>query len=329
MLVLGVAEQKQLLTMKECVDAVSTALSEYSKGNAISPERIFLPVPSAEGTSIFMPSLVDSCGSVGLKFVSIFPNNKKVGKKTLNGIFVLADSQTGEPLAMLEASYLTALRTGAASGLATKLLSRENSKVLAVIGTGAQAWGIVRAIMAVRDIQEIRLFNRNHTKAELFADELRQDFGEACPNISIFHTANQAIEGADVIATATNSSTPVFSKEYVLPGVHINAVGAFRPHMQEIPSELVQSANKIVVESREGAMDEAGDLLIPIAEGLITLEDIYAEIGEIVNGDKAAREDQTEITLFKSVGLAAMDVIVAKAMYERAQQMSMGQRVTL
>lgn len=329
MLVLSVKEQQQLLSMKESVEAVAIALSEYSKGNAQTPERIFLPVPSAEGTSIFMPSLVEPANGLGVKFVSIFPENKRIGKKTLYGVFILSDVQTGEPLALLEASYLTALRTGAASGLATQYLSRENSKVLAMIGTGAQAWGIVRAVLAVRPIERIHLFNRNLSKAEEFAEETKQEFGSLCPEILIMPEADRAVEGADIVATATNSATPVFSEGSLNSGVHINAVGAFRPHMQEIPTKVVLASSKIAVESRTGALEEAGDLLIPMREGLMTPDDIYAELGDFVNGTKNGRVSENEITLFKSVGLAAMDVVVARWMYERALERKVGQVVML
>lgn len=329
MLVLSAKDQQQLLTMKESIEAVAIALSEYSKGNAPSPERIFLPVPSAEGTSIFMPSLVEPAKGLGVKFVSIFPENKKIGKKTLYGVFILSDVQTGEPLALLEASYLTALRTGAASGLATKYLSRQNAKVLAMIGTGAQAWGMVRAILAVRPIERIHLFNRNPARAKEFAEEIKQDLGSLCPEILIMPEADRAVEGADIISTATNSATPVFSERSLNSGVHINAVGAFRPHMQEIPTRVVQASSKIVVESRTGALEETGDLLIPIQEGFMTADDIYAELGDIVNGRKNGRERENEMTLFKSVGLAAMDVVVARWMHERAVERKMGQVVTI
>lgn len=328
MIVLSANEQQQLLTMNMAIEAVATALRAHSQGEAVTPMRTYIPVPKDKGTSIFMPSLVTSTESLGIKFVSVFPHNNKKGKKAIYGVFILANAETGEPLAMLEASYLTVIRTGAACGLATRYLSREKARVLAMIGTGAQARGIVKAVMAVREIERVHLYNRSILKAKSFAHELREEFGSNAPHIIVMDNADQAVEGADIIATASNSHSPVFSGHRIQSGVHINAVGSFKPDMQEIPSEIVQSS-KIVVESRAGALEETGDLIIPIQNGMITPEDIYAEMGELVSGLKEGRVNENEMTLFKSVGLAAMDVVVAHMMYKLALERKMGQIVQL
>lgn len=330
MLFLKASEQRQIFMMEEAIEAVGIALREYSSQRAITPVRTFIPVEKENGTSIFMPSLVQATGSLGFKFVSVFPNNKHKNKKTINGIMVLAHIETGEPLALLEASYLTVLRTGAASGLATKLLSREDSKVLSVIGTGAQSRGIIEGVLTVRPmIEEIRLYNRSKAKAHVLAEELIRQYGHERFHISVFNDADRAVHGSTIVITATNSPEPVFSDAAIEPGVHVNAVGSYLPTMQELPTRLMKIADKIVVESREAALEETGDLLIPIKQGEFHPEQIYGEIGEILSGMKQGRERQDEITVFESVGLATMDVVLAKFIYDLAVQAGVGQHVRL
>jgi len=328
MLVINEKDQKELLSMEEAIEAVSKALSEFSQRRAISPVRHAIPVSKSNGTSLFMPSLVEATGSLGIKFVSVFPGNKELGKKTIYGLMVLADVATGEPLAVMDASYLTVLRTGAASGLATKLLARKDAKIAAVIGTGAQSRGLIQAILAVRPVEELRLFNRSAQKALELANEIAEQYGKDRLFVRAVNSPEEAVKGADILVTATNSAAPVFPGECVDQGIHVNAVGSFRPEMQELPSLLVAKADKVVVESKEAALEESGDLLVPIREGLFSADDIFAELGEIASGDKPGREREEEITVFKSVGLAAMDVVVAKAMYDKAVSAGVGQIVS-
>lgn len=329
MLVLSAENQQHLLTMLEAIDSVGVALGEFSAHRAITPIRMSIPVTKGNGTSLFMPSIVEATDSLGVKFVSVFPDNKLQGKKTIYGVMMLADVMTGQPLALLEASYLTVLRTGAVAGLATRYLSQQKAKTLSMIGTGAQARGLLGAIQAVRPIERIHLYNRTEGKAHEFAREIAEHSAAAGVEVRVFHTADQALAGTDIVVTATNASKPVFSAESVEPGVHLNAIGSFRPTMQELPTEIMTKAAKIVVEAREAALEETGDLIIPIEQGAITSDSLYAELGEIVNGDKMGRESDAEITVFKSVGLAAMDVVIAKALYDRALQLGVGQRVSL
>ncbi len=329
MLVLGSEDQKRVLTMREAIDAVGLALSEMSAGSAKTPVRTSLPVPKAKGTALFMPSLVESVGGLGLKFVSVFPLNKQLGKETIQGVMVLADINTAEPLALLEASYLTALRTGAASGLAVKYLARKDAKVLGVIGTGAQSKYVIAAVREVRSIKEIRLYNRSLEKAEQLASELSRQADEPSIKVIVVHDANDAVVDADIVVTTTNSSAPVFNAAALKQGAHVNAVGSFRPDMQEIPTDIFRKNPKVVVESRKAAFEETGDLLVPMRQGLFSPERLHAELGDIVRGIKAGRENEKEITVFKSVGVAAMDVVVGKILYERAAELGIGQKVIL
>jgi ornithine cyclodeaminase len=329
MLIINEEIQKKAISMKEVMDGVAIALKEYSDGRSVTPIRTAISTSKTNGTALFMPSLVEEASSLGVKFVSVFPDNKQKNKKTINGVMILADVNTGEPLCLLEASYLTVLRTGAATGLATHYLASPVASILCVIGTGRQARGLVDAVLCVRSISEIRLTNRSPEKAHQLATELKNHYKDCCPTIRVLENANEAACGAHIIVTATNSQTPVLAPESIAPGTHINGVGSFRPTMQEIPTGIVEASSKVVVESREAALEETGDLMIPIKQGLFHPHDLYGELGELLKGTKAGRESKEEITFFKSVGLAAMDVVVAKAIYDKVVQAGLGEKVFL
>ncbi|MEF7556602.1 ornithine cyclodeaminase family protein [Bacillus thuringiensis] len=323
MLVISANEQKNLVNMNEVIAYAALALQEFSTERTITPIRTSLSFANEQNTALIMPSVAEGLEALGLKVVTVVPENKKIGKKTINGIVMLSDFQTGEPLAILEGSYLTMIRTGALSGVATKHLARYNAKTLCIIGTGEQAKGIAEAVFTVRDIEKVMLYNRTEEKAYAFAQYIQEKFNKPA---YVHANANEAISEADIIGTTTNASTPVFS-EKLQKGVHINAVGSFRPSMQELPSHAIANANKVVVESKEAALEETGDLQVPIQEGLFKASDIHAELGQIISGEKAGRENDEEITIFKSVGLAVVDIIVAKYLYERAVELGVGSRI--
>ncbi|EJR02861.1 ornithine cyclodeaminase family protein [Bacillus cereus] len=325
MLVISANEQRNLVNMNEVIEYAALALKEFSAERTITPIRGSLPFANEQNTALIMPSVAEGLGALGLKVVMVAPHNKEIGKKTINGIVMLSDFQTGEPLALLEGSYLTMIRTGALSGVATKHLARHNAKNLCIIGTGEQAKGIAEAVLAVRDIEKIILYNRTEETAYAFAQYIQEKFNKPA---YVYSNANEAISEADIIVTTTNASTPVFT-ETLQKGVHINAVGSFRPSMQELPSHAIANANKVVVESKEAALEETGDLQVPIKEGLFEASDIHAELGQIISGEKAGRENDEEITIFKSVGLAVVDIIVAKYLYEKAVERGVGTAIQL
>ncbi|MED1170734.1 ornithine cyclodeaminase family protein [Bacillus inaquosorum] len=324
MLIINADEQKKLVDMNEIIEYAAVALKEFSAERTITPIRAALSFHNDQNTSLIMPSVAEKLSSVGVKIVNVAADNQKLGKKTINGVVMLSDFKTGEPLALLEGSYLTMVRTGALSGAATKYLSREDSKNLCIIGTGEQAKGLVEAVLAVRDIQEIFLYNRTEKRAHEFAEYIRKTFNKC---VEVYSDADMAVREADIIVTATNSSTPVFS-ERLKPGVHINAVGSFRPTMQELPSHVISSADKVVVESKEAALEETGDFQVPINEGIFNASDIYGELGQLIEEGKGRTGDK-EITLFKSVGLAAVDIVIAKYFYKKAVENKMGTSIQL
>ncbi|MEK5230778.1 ornithine cyclodeaminase family protein [Lysinibacillus sp. FSL K6-0232] len=325
MLVISAEEQRALVDIHEVMGCVEEALKEFSAQRTITPIRASLPFSNAQNTALIMPSVAEELKSVGLKVVMVAPNNTKSGKKTINGVVMLSDFDTGEPVALLEGSFLTMVRTGALSGVATKYLARQDAKKLCVIGTGEQAKGLVKAILAVRDIEEVFLYNRTAEKAHEFAAYIRNQFdipAQVCAD------SNEAVRHADILVTTTSSSVPVFS-ELLKPGVHVNAVGSFRPTMQELPSSAIACADKVVVESTEAALEETGDLLSPINEGVFQASEIFGELGQIVAGELNGRANNEEITIFESVGLAVVDIVVAKYFYEKAIQHKMGTSITL
>ncbi|MFQ3726941.1 ornithine cyclodeaminase family protein [Staphylococcus equorum] len=313
MLFISAEEQAQLLDMSEIVEAVAESLRAYSEGKTDTPLRYSLPF-NEDNRYLVMPALSDELKIVGLKTVTVAPNNTKIGKKIIVGSVILSDYETGETLAVLEGSYLTKIRTGAISGVATKYLAREDAKTLCVIGTGDQAEGLIKAVLAIRQIDRIQFYNRTYEKAVTFAEEVQSEY----PNLdlAVFDNVDEAIEDADVIVTATNASEPVFHKR-LAPGVHLNAVGSFKPDMQELPSQTIADADKVVVEAVEAAMEETGDLIKPVAEGVFKADGLYGELGNIVSAKLEGRLSEDEITIFKSVGVAIVDIVVANYFYQK------------
>jgi ornithine cyclodeaminase len=322
--ILSQTDVRCALTMPEAIEVVKGAFRQLSSGEATVPLRT--PISSQAGITLLMSAYLQASDALGVKVVSVYPDNASRNLPTVTALVVILDAQTGQPLAVLEGTHLTALRTGAASGAATDLLARREASVLAVFGAGAQARPQVEAACCVRDLREIRLFSRTRQSAETFAVELASRHPDVA--VVMASSPSQAIRGADVVIAATNSSTPVFNGHDLAPGVHVNAIGSFRPDMQEVDEITVRRA-KVVVDQREAALSESGDLVIPIQKGIITRQHVHAELGEIIGGAKCGRESDEEITLFKSVGNAAQDVAVARAVLQVAEAQKMGARVSL
>lgn len=307
-------EQEELLDMKDIIDAVAESLKAYSEGKTNTPLRYSLPF-NEDNRYLVMPALSDELKIVGLKTVTVAPNNTKIGKNTIVGSVILSDYETGETLAVLEGSYLTKIRTGAISGVATRYLARENAKTLCVIGAGDQAQGLIEAVLAVRDIERIQFYNRTYDKAVNFSKQIEKDHEHL--NLVVCDDVETAIADADIIVTATNAQTPVF-KQRLAQGVHVNAVGSFKPDMQELPSQAIVDADKVVVEAVEAALEETGDLINPVSEGVFGQNHLYGELGHIVASKLEGRVSEDEITIFKSVGVAIVDIVVANYFYQKS-----------
>ncbi len=310
--------------MSEAIDAVGDGFRRFSLGEANVPLRSGIHIPEANGTILFMPVYMPSAGKVGLKVVSVFKDNPALHLPAIHALVVIVDAGTGKPLALMDGEYLTALRTGAASGVATKLLAREDSKVCAVIGAGVQGRTQLQAVCAVRPIKRALILDKHLNNARNFKDEISA--GLAIPAEVI--SSSRDLKKADIICTATTATKPVFSDSDISPGTHINGVGSYKPHMREIPAETIPRS-RLVVDQREACLSEAGDIIIPIKEGRMDANFIHAEIGEIISGQKSGRQDEREVTVFKSVGNAVQDLAVADAILKKAEKLGLGTKLNL
>ncbi len=325
--VLSKQDVQQAVPMWEAIETVKGAFAQLSAGKAVVPLRTQLPVDRHEGVALFMPAYLSESDDLGVKIVSVFPRNLKMGLPTIFALVAVVEASTGRPVAVMDGTYLTALRTGAASGAATDLLARKDAKVAAIFGAGAQGRTQLLAVCEVRDIERAWVYDVNPQTAERFAQEMGGK-GRVPADLRAASSPAEAVREADVLCTATTSRTPVFADADLKPGAHINAVGSFTPEMQEVPEQTVRRA-RIVVGSREASLAETGDLIIPIQKGLIAEDAIYAELGEIAAGTRPGRETAGEITLFKSVGNAVQDVSVACAVLTRAETLGLGIEVEL
>jgi ornithine cyclodeaminase len=266
--------------------------------------------------------------ALGVKALTLFPHNAEHGLPTINALVLLFDASNGLPLALIDGGYLTALRTGAASGAATRLMARADARTLAIFGAGAQALPQVWAVCVARPIERVWIVNRSAERAERLAAELRA-FGAPIPtDVRVAPAARAALAEADIVCCATAAPIPLFDDADLRPGTHINGVGSYRPTMQEIPAATVARA-RVVVDQRRAAWAEAGDLVIARDQGLIGAEHIVAELGEVAAGTIVGRTSADEITFFKSVGNAVQDVAVAQVAYTRAGELGLGHEVTL
>jgi ornithine cyclodeaminase len=316
------------VSMAQAIEAVKGAFVQLSAGRAVVPIRTHLEVSRRGGISLSMPAYLQESDELGLKIASFFPRNPERGLPAIHALVALLDAETGCPVAIMDGAYLTALRTGAASGAATELLARGDARVAAVIGAGVQGRTQLEAVCQVRDIECVRVYDVSREAAEVYTEEMRQRGGRIPADIVVASSAAEAVQGADVICTATPAHAAVFADADLATGAHLNAVGGFTPEMQEVPEETVARA-RIVVDSREACWAEAGDLIIPRDRGLISEADIHAELGEIVAQLKPGRETDTEITLFKSVGNAVQDVAVATKALKEADRLGLGLEIEL
>lgn len=328
MLVLTRSQVRELVSMADAIELMKTAFAELSAGRTVSPLRTVIPLPDRDGDALFMPAYVPAMDALGLKSVNVFRRNPERGLPVIHAIVSLVDPETGQPLALMDGTYLTALRTGAVSGAAADLLARPESRVLAAIGAGAQGITQIAAVCAVRPIERVIAVDVNAPALERLRQQLRNDWPEIESRLETTTDAGAAVREADVICTATTSRTPVFRDEDVRPGTHISAVGAYTPEMQELPAETVARAT-VVVDAVEAALAEAGDLIIPLNDGLVRREHFSRELGMVASGMAPGRTSDEEVTLFKSVGNAVQDVVVAKRAVERAREMGVGMEVEL
>jgi len=307
---------KTLLPVPDAIQVVLKAFREVGRGNVRMPPRQLTEVSEYGGLMLSMPAYIGGeIGALGQKVVTIYANNPTENNlPTILGTVQLLDPKNGSCLAVMAANSLTAIRTGAASAVATEFLATENSDTIALFGVGGQAATQLEAICFVRDIRQIKVYAPTRDHVTRFCREMSQRVES---KMSAAMNPKEAIENSDIIVCATTSRTPVFDGKLLKPGTHLNCVGSHTADARELDT-LTIIKSKVVVDSRESALTEAGDLVIPLTNGEISAEHIWAELGEIVTGKKKGRTSEEEITLFKSVGIAAQDVASAKVIYERA-----------
>jgi len=298
-----------LISMEEAIRAMKTAFAQLSSGEAVVPPRLSLDIPDKNATSLVMPAYATGSPYYTVKIVSVNYSNPDKGLPLIHGIVQVFDAENGKHIANLDGASITAIRTGAASGLATDLLAKENANVCAVFGTGVQAAAHIEAVLEVRPIEKIIVFSRSKLSAEKFcstlANQVQCEIGE-----------KESLLEADIVCTTTPASSPLFEADKIKPGCHLNVVGSHQPSFREVPTGLV-ARSKIIVDKREACEQEAGDLIIPVQEGSWSFEQVHGELGQVVSRDIIARESEKEITLFKSVGNAIQDHAMAHLIMEK------------
>ncbi len=320
-LILSHAEVEKILTMQECITVMSNALIALAKGQVHQPLRTIIQPPNAAGLMALMPAYMGGDqAAYGLKTICVFPKNIAKGKDAHQGIVTLFSGESGEPLAMMNASIITAIRTAAVSGLATRLLARKEASELAIIGSGVQARSHLAAMACVRPLKRVRVVSRNTEHAQKFAAEMSPRYSFPIQPVK---NIESAVQGADLIVTATTSTEPILQRQWISPGAHLNVVGSSRAASREVDTATMAAAS-LFVDRRESTLNEAGDYLFAMREGAIGPEHIRAEIGEILIGTKSGRATANEITLFKSLGLAVEDLAAAEYVYQQAQKMGLG-----
>lgn len=312
--------------MKDAIKDLKQGLISKKKGLINNPHRTVIDLPEYQASSLYMPSADLSQEIASVKVVTIFPGNPKQGKPTTQGILLLTDATNGEHLCMMNASFLTRVRTGALSAIGTEKLSRLNCKRLGVIGTGAMAFEQVLGVLEVRDIESITLFNRTKERAVSFKKKLF-DFGVKL-KIEIAENVEEVIKISDVICCSTRSNDPVFKGDDLRKGTHINGVGSYLAHMREVDLITIQSASKIVVDDLQSVKGEAGELIHAEKSSDWDFSSIYGELSDL-NAEKSIRESEEEITFFKSVGAAYFDLVVAKGIYMKALELGFGSYVEM
>ena len=320
-LVLNNRQIKELLPMTECIELMTDAFSALARGEVYLPLRTMIRPPEARGLLGLMPTYrAGERGAFGMKAICVFAENPAKGKDAHQGAVMLFSRETGEMLALMNASAITAIRTAAASAVATRLLAREDAEQLGIIGAGVQARTHLTALAAVRPIKHARVACRNIEHAEELAREMQSQVSFP---IEPVRTNEEAVRGADLIVTATSSGEPVLNRDWISPGAHINAIGTHSPNSREIDSATMAVA-RIFTDRRESALNESGEYLLAAKEGVITPDSILGEIGEILIGTKSGRTSASDITLFKSLGLAIEDVTSADYLYRKAQTHNAG-----
>jgi len=325
MLILTRQDVESLLVMLDAIGAVEAGFRQMAAGAVEMPQRLVTPVAPHNGIHLSMPAFVaGDPETLTIKVVTVYNDNRTLyDLPTIHAVLLLHDARTGKPLALMDAEHLTAMRTGAVSGVATRYLARSEAEVVTLFGSGVQAGPQLLAMAAVRPIRQVYVVAQRDSRA--FADSMATTL-----EIPVEATVDvrAAVTAADILCTATNSPTPLFDGAWLRPGTHINAIGAYTKTTREIDTETVRRS-RVIVDRRQAAQAEAGDIVIPVQEGAIGSDHVVGELAEVVAGTVQGRRSADEITFFKSVGLAVQDAVTAALVYARAVQAGAGVEVSL
>ena len=325
LLILNQAQVQELLPVGECMDVMAAVLKSLAEAKVGMPLRSVMWLPDKRGAIGMMPSYALDLNIMGLKIISVFPGNHGTDYDSHQGAVMLFETGHGRPLALVDASAITAIRTPAVSALATRLLARKDAGDLAILGSGIQARGHLEAMLQVRPIRRVRVWSLPLDQARQFAAASSKRLGI---QVEAMNTSHDAVNGADIICTVTAAPEPVLFGKSILDGAHINAIGACVPTTRELDTAAVVKS-RLYVDRRESTMNESGDFLIPKKEGTITDSHILGEIGEILTGKVSGRQSEKEVTLFKSLGLAVEDLAAAHYVYQKALAKKIGTMVEL
>jgi ornithine cyclodeaminase/alanine dehydrogenase-like protein (mu-crystallin family) len=322
LLIVSGADVKRALPMADCIEAVDQAMRAFSRGAADVPLRTVMALPGGRNFFGVMPGYLDAPRGLGAKILTVYPDNPQRGLSSHVGLVVLFDSETGMPLAVMDAAEITAIRTAAASAVATRALARPDASHLAILGTGEQAVTHLEAIAKVRTLRTVKVWGRTAEKAQCFAEE---EGSRMSMKIEACKTAEAAVRGAHIVCTVTSSRDPVLCGAWISPGTHINLVGSSRLSAREADDDVV-ARSRFFVDSRTSARAEAGELKHAIDAGLVTESHVLGEIGEVLSGSVSGRTGNSDVTVYKSLGIAAQDLAAAHVIYDRAVKDDIGTR---
>lgn len=325
-LVLKQEEMEQVFTMKDAIQACKDALESYSQKNVTIPLRANLSIADQAGQSLYMYGYVPAASALGVKIVSVYPKNIEKGLNSVPASMILVDAATGMVSCLMDGTYLTRLRTGAVAGAATDILARKDSKKFALFGGGGQAESQLEAVLTVRDLKQVSIFDLSYERACQLAEKMSGKFGTKI-EIKAAKTPEEALQDADIITSVTTSSKAVFDGRLVKANAHINAMGSYTPQMAEIDEYIIGRADKILVDTSD-AIKESGDLIQVINKNRLDINQIH-ELGQVILKQVAGRESDNEMTFFESTGSAVLDLVTGQRIYQAAMAHGIGRKIDL
>ncbi|MEY8480535.1 ornithine cyclodeaminase family protein [Lachnospiraceae bacterium 48-21] len=324
MLLLSKEDIRQVFTMRDAIEANKRAFQLLVEGKCNAPLRTNIQAPKQDGSFLFMPAYVEEMDTASLKIVNVFPHNIDQGLPALPAQVMLIDGKTGVVKSLMDGISVTQIRTGAASGAAFDILAKKECKIGALIGTGGQGAAQLEAMLEARQLEEVRVCGLHYDRTEAFVKQMQKEMERYDARILPVKSSDEAVEDADLIITATPAEKPVFDGTRVKKGATISCIGSYQHHMQEMPPVILTRASKIFFDSEEAVLSEAGDILIPLEDGTITKDNFTGDLGNVIKGEVTGRENDEEIIVFKSVGVATQDLVAAREIYDKAVKAGIG-----